>query len=155
MRLHLFPIVLALCAVGLSTVQAAAELRVIGGDRDSRNWQSGGGDIEALVIRTSKSVEQTNAPGGVIDFDPRGRTGWIFPQRADATRNIAVGIGSPERGGDIGSNVPQIRRDLANLIDDDVPAAVGHIQESIRFAGCSVCVKLRELGVLERINAAL
>jgi hypothetical protein len=45
--------------------------------------------------------------------------------------------------------------EYSDLIDEDVLAAVGHIQESIRFAGCSVCLKLRELGVLERINAAL
>lgn len=45
--------------------------------------------------------------------------------------------------------------EYSDLIDDDVLAAIGHIQESIRFAGCSVCLKLRELGVLERINTAL
>ena len=41
------------------------------------------------------------------------------------------------------------------LIDDDVLAAVVNLQESTRFAGCSVCLKLRESGALERINAAL
>jgi hypothetical protein len=32
---------------------------------------------------------------------------------------------------------------------------VGEIHERIRFAGCTVCLKRRELGVLEGINAEL
>ena len=43
----------------------------------------------------------------------------------------------------------------SEFIDDDVLTAIGHTRENIRFAGCSVCLKLRELGVLERINAVL
>jgi len=45
--------------------------------------------------------------------------------------------------------------EYSEFIDDSVLAAIGHIQESIRFAGCSVCLKLRELGVLEKINTSL
>jgi hypothetical protein len=84
------------------------------------SWEGGGGGIPATVIRTARTVERTNAPGGVIDYGPLGRPNWIFPQRADTTRNIAIGADSPERGGGITSpNTQRIRTDLPTLIDDD------------------------------------
>ena len=33
----------------------------------------------------------TNTPGDVVDFDFPGKPGWVFPQRADSTKNIAAG----------------------------------------------------------------
>ena len=122
MKPHLFWIVLAgSVAPGLSTVFSTAEVIVVGGDQ-GRSWAGGGGTIPAVVIRTAQSVEQTNALGGVIDFNPEGRPNWIFPQRADVTRNIAEGIA--ERGGDLGSNVIQIRGSLGRIIDDDGKTAL-------------------------------
>ena len=97
----------------------AAELIVVGGPQ-GLSWQSGGGTIPASVIRTSRSVERTNTPGSVIDFDPEARTNWIFPQRADTSRNIAVGATAENRGGSIRSlNNPGVRSQLPNLIDDN------------------------------------
>lgn len=96
-----------------------AEVIVIGGSQ-GLSWESGGGGIPATVIRTTRTVERTNAPGGVIEYSPQGRSNWIFPQRADTTRNIAVGAASPERGGEITSpNTQRIRTNLPNIIDDD------------------------------------
>ena len=55
--------------------QAAGEVIVIGGDGGA-NWKNGGGDIPATVIRNINTVETTNAPGGVIDFDT-AMPNWI------------------------------------------------------------------------------
>ena len=109
-------VLLAALAAGKSAV---AEVVVIGG-AEGLSWESGGGDLPAVVIRSATAIEKTNAPGGVIDFDPAGRSYFIAPQRADTTRNIAVGINSPLRGGGIESpNNRSISAALANLIDDD------------------------------------
>lgn len=45
--------------------------------------------------------------------------------------------------------------EYADMIDNEVLAATDHIRESIRFAGCSVCLLLREAGALDRINRTL
>ena len=109
-------VLLAALAAGKSAV---AEVVVIGG-AEGLSWESGGGDLPAVVIRSATAIEKTNAPGGVIDFEPEGRSYFIAPQRADTTRNIAVGINSPLRGGGIASpNNRSISAALANLIDDD------------------------------------
>ena len=84
-------VLLAALAAGKSAV---AEVVVIGG-AEGLSWESGGGDLPAVVIRSATAIEKTNAPGGVIDFEPEGRPYFIAPQRADTTRNIAVGINSP------------------------------------------------------------
>jgi hypothetical protein len=104
--------------------QAAGEVIVIGGDGGA-NWESGGGDIPATVIRNINTVETTNAPGGVIDFDTADRPNWIQPQRADTTQNIALGLDSQLRGGSINSpNNVAIRSTLGNVIDDDGDSAL-------------------------------
>ncbi|MSR84104.1 MAG: hypothetical protein EXS58_14470 [Candidatus Latescibacteria bacterium] len=100
-----------------------AEVIIVGGQGFS--WEGGGGDIPATVIRTARTVERTNAPGGVIDYKPLDRPNWIFPQRADTTRNIALGADSPERSGGITSpNTQRIRTDLPSIIDDDGATAL-------------------------------
>ena len=67
----------------------AAESRVLGGASD-RPWNGGGGEIPAAVETSVDEAAITNTPGGVVDFDFPGRPGWIFPQKADSTRNIAA-----------------------------------------------------------------
>ncbi len=107
----------------LVAVSGSAEIIIIGGG--GRRWDSGGGSVPATVIRTARTVERTNAPGGVIDYQPPGYPDWIFPQRADTTRNIALGADSPERSGGITSpNTQRIRTDLPNIIDDDGATAL-------------------------------
>ncbi len=103
---------------------AAAEVIVIGG-AEGLSWESGGGDLPAAIIRNATTVENTNAPGGVIDFEPVGRPNWIVPERADTTRNIAIGLNSPLRGGSINSpNNASIRGTLPNIIDNDGDTAL-------------------------------
>ncbi len=112
---------LAAFATGKSAV---AEVVVIGG-AEGLSWESGGGDLPAVVIRSESAIEKTNAPGGVIDFEPEGRPYFIAPQLADTTRNIAIGINSPLRGGSIESpNNRSISATLANLIDNDGDTAL-------------------------------
>ena len=114
-------LLLAAFAAGKSAV---AEVVVIGG-AEGLSWKSGGGDLPAVVIRSATAIEKTNAPGGVIDFEPEGRSRFIAPQRADTTLNIAVGINSPLRGGSIESpNNRSIGATLANLIDNDGDTAL-------------------------------
>jgi len=110
--------------VGGGSVSADPAI-VIGGDQGSR-WQDGGGAIPAFVIRIDrKAVEQTNTPGGVVDFTPEGRLNWIFPRRADTTVNIAMGANSDARGGSIVSpNAPRIASSLPLMIDGDPSSAL-------------------------------
>ena len=113
-----------LAAVLLFTPSVRADVILIGGT-EGLAWSSGGGELQATVIRNASTVERTNAPGGVIDFDPEGRPNWIVPQRADTTRNIALGIDSALRGGGIESpNNRSIGAALANLIDNDGDTAL-------------------------------
>ncbi|MYB68108.1 MAG: hypothetical protein F4X75_06360 [Gemmatimonadetes bacterium] len=103
---------------------AVADVVIIGG-AEGLSWESGGGGLPAVVIRSATAIEKTNSPGGVIDFEPEGRLHFIAPQRADTTRNIAVGINSPLRGGSIESpNNRSISAALANLIDNDGDTAL-------------------------------
>jgi hypothetical protein len=103
---------------------SVAEVTIIGGE-EGLSWQSGGGDLPASVIRNATTIEQTNAPGGVIDFDADGLPNWIVPERADTTRNIAIGLNSQLRGGSINSpNNVTIRGTLPNLIDNDGDTAL-------------------------------
>ena len=108
-------------------VLADDEIISIGGDQ-GLSWESGGGTIPPTVILTQNSVDHINAPGGVIDFDSPDRPNWIFPQRADTTKNILVGLTSPARGGAITTPNPAARQALAdqftNMIDDDGETAL-------------------------------
>ena len=109
-----------LCAVfiAVSVLSAAADTIVVGAS--GLSWRDGGGEIQAKVIRSAQSVENTNAPGGVIDFAAANFADWIFPQRADTTLNIALGANTESRGGSINSpNNLNVRGELAKLIDDD------------------------------------
>ena len=107
----------------LPGVESAAEVIVIGGE--GLSWEGGGGQVPALVIRDPETVERTNAPGGVINFQPVDRANWIFPQRADTTINIARGADSQERGGSIWSpNNIGVRPSLPNIIDDNGETAL-------------------------------
>jgi len=102
----------------LCSLPATADTIVVGAS--GLGWRSGGGAIQAKVIRSAQSVENTNAPGGVIDFAPANFADWIFPQRADTTLNIALGANTESRGGSITSpNNLNVRGELAKLIDDD------------------------------------
>ena len=113
---------LLLCLLG--GWSAAAEVVIVGGE-GGLDWVSGGGEIQATVIRSATSVENTNAPGGVIDFNAEGFRNWIFPQRADTTLNIAVGANSEARGGSITSpNTINIRPELPSIIDNDGETAL-------------------------------
>ena len=84
-------------SLGLATAAAcclvapnlAAESRTVGGAGD-RPWSGGGGEIPAAVETGVDGAAITTTPGDVVDFDFPGRPGWIFPQKADSTRNIAA-----------------------------------------------------------------
>ena len=80
------------------------------------------GRFRALVILDPATVDQSNAPGGVIDFAPFERAYWIFPQQADTTDNILIGVNSKERGGSVITPIPSFRfleADFPQMFDDD------------------------------------
>ncbi len=86
--------------VGLSMPALATLDPVVVGVDGDEPWESAG-DIRAYVILNPTTVDQTNAPGGVLNFEHPGRPGWIFPKQADESLNIVVGIDDPGRGGSV------------------------------------------------------
>ena len=105
----------ALC---LGPRDRAAESRTLGGAGD-RPWNGGGGEIPAAVQTSVDGAAVTNTPGDVVDFDFPGRPGWIFPERADSTRNIAAGatLASPN------ILTEGIAEELLLMVDGDLETA--------------------------------
>lgn len=110
-------------ALGALSAPVDAELEVVQlGGEGGLSWESGGGAIPALVILDPATVDQSNTPGGVIDFAPVERAHWIFPQQADTTDNILIGVNSKERGGSVFTPIPSFRfleADFPQMFDDD------------------------------------
>ena len=114
-------VLLLLSVLGGAPVGAQVEVVQLGGE-DGLSWERGGGEIPALVILDPATVDQSNAPGGVIDFAPFERAHWIFPQQADTTDNILIGVNSKERGGSVITPIPSFRfleADFPQMFDDD------------------------------------
>ena len=119
----------------LAAVPAAADTIVVGGSGQAA-WDTGDGRIEpevGIALPTAIasagdefSVIHTNTPGGVVDF--ASRPGWIFPQRADTTRNILIGLTGVTRGGSISSRQPSTQTRFEDhwvkMIDDDPETAL-------------------------------
>ena len=102
----------------LVTQNLAAESRVLGG-ASGQPWSGGGGAIPAAVQISVDEAAITNAPGDVVDFDFPGKAGWLFPQRADSTKNIAAGatLTSPNL------LTLGIAEDLLLMVDGDLETA--------------------------------
>ena len=115
------PIFAATCALALLSAgasDATTESIVVG--VTGLPWESGGGDIPATVILDDRNVDETNTPGGVIDFDLLDRPGWIFPQQADTSDNILLGV--VDRGGQVFTPLPSFRTlegNFPNMYDGD------------------------------------
>ncbi|MXX37964.1 MAG: hypothetical protein F4Y91_02265 [Gemmatimonadetes bacterium] len=62
-----------------------------------------------------------NVPGGIIDFS--AREGWIFPEKADQTDNIALQL--LDRGGSVTAPtvLTDLGKDLLKMIDDNASSA--------------------------------
>jgi hypothetical protein len=58
----------------------------------ARPWASGGRGTDPIFVLNARTAEfeQTNAPGGTIDFDLN--PGWIAPLRFDESENIAARV---------------------------------------------------------------
>ncbi|MGY8823215.1 MAG: discoidin domain-containing protein, partial [Candidatus Latescibacterota bacterium] len=58
----------------------------------ARPWASGGRGTDPIFVLNARKAEfeQTNAPGGTIDFDLN--PGWIAPLRFDESENIAARV---------------------------------------------------------------
>jgi hypothetical protein len=96
---------------------------IMGGD-NGLAWVDGGGAIAAAVQTGPTEVEFSNTPGNVIEFDARDRTGWLSPQQADETINIALGL--LDRGGRLGAPTilsKDIKAGLVFMVDNDPTTA--------------------------------
>ena len=117
---------LAIALLLLAALQGMAETRSIAiGGASGSSWQDGGGQIQAIFPTGARDVERGNTPGGVIDFDPAGRVGWIFPQKVVEGTNLAVGLLG--RGGSVTSPTvleAGIESQLETMIDGDGKTAL-------------------------------
>ena len=117
------PLVVALVGAVCLAVQdsGAARRTIVMGGEIGLGWEGGGGEIAALVQSGPTEFEFSNTPGNVVEFDAGGRVGWLSPQQADASLNIARGL--LDRGG--GLSAPTIlSQDVKNTLDfmvDDDP----------------------------------
>ena len=109
-----------LCAYGAVGTGETKELIILGGE-EGRPWQDGGGGIVPVIILGPQEITNENVPGGIIDFSVQ--EGWIFPEKADQTDNIALQL--LDRGGSV--TAPTVLTDLGNdllkMIDDDANSA--------------------------------
>ena len=121
----LYPRAKALVLVLLAVQYLGAERRtIVMGGEDGLEWASGGGTIAALIQTGPTEVEVSNTPSNVLEFDADGQVGWLAPQQADETANIALGL--LDRGGRLGAPtiLSQVIKDqLIFMIDDDPTTA--------------------------------
>ena len=106
------------CVLAVDSVCLAARQTIVLGGPDGLSWESGGGEVTAVVQTRARELHVGNTPGNVIDFERTA--GWIFPQRADESLNIALGI--IDRGGSLKAptvRTADVESQLAWMIDDD------------------------------------
>lgn len=109
-----------LSAYGAVGIGETKELIILGG-AEGRPWQDGGGGIDPIIILGPQEVTNENVPGGIIDFS--AREGWIFPEKADQTDNIALQL--LDRGGSVTAPtvLTDLAKDLLKMIDNNASSA--------------------------------
>lgn len=109
-----------LSAYGAVGIGETKELIILGG-AEGRPWQDGGGGIDPIIILGPQEVTNENVPGGIIDFSTR--EGWIFPEKADQTDNIALQL--LDRGGSVTAPtvLADLGKDLLKMIDNNATSA--------------------------------
>ena len=109
-----------LSAYGAVGIGETKELIILGGT-EGRPWQDGGGGIDPIIILGPQEVTNENVPGGIIDFSTR--EGWIFPEKADQTDNIALQL--LDRGGSVTAPtvLTDLGKDLLKMIDNNASSA--------------------------------
>lgn len=119
LRSHLM-IGILLSACGAVGIGETKELIILGG-AEGRPWQDGGGGIDPIIILGPQEVTNENVPGGIIDFS--AREGWIFPEKADQTDNIALQL--LDRGGSVTAPtvLTDLGKDLLKMIDNNASSA--------------------------------
>ena len=151
------PLTLLVLAASLRVSEAKLETVVIGGD-DGIEWAQEG-NVSPTVIRSVSTVEQTNAPGAVIDFGIADRPNWIFPQAVDQNRNIMLGLESSDRGGSLFTPTLSLRSlepQFSRMIDDDGDTALevrpDRAGESTRASGFIIQFDLGAVFALNRLR---
>ena len=126
-------------------------------------WEQAG-DIPATVIVDARAVAVTNAPGGVINFAPQDRPGWIFPKQADTSKNILRFSGDEvlpfvdkTRGGSVTTPSVSFRTQLEDsfqfLYDGDETTALAIESESAgQSAGTRGLLFDFDLGAIFGVN---
>ena len=99
------------------TAATAYGRTIVFGGESGIEWSSGGEGITPVYITGSQEIESGNTPGGVVDFATR--EGWMSPELADESENIALGL--LQRGGAI--TAPSVLENLDTvlplMVDDD------------------------------------
>lgn len=128
-----------LCAlIAIPGAPLVAQTTVVVGEGGQVGWDADSGPIGSTATLTLPTVifetptgfgvDQTNAPGGVVEFTPPDFPGWIFPTQADSTQNILLGLTGRDRGGTIKSPSPsaevRFKSEYEKLIDDDGTTAM-------------------------------
>ena len=116
----------------LASTAHADDILIVMGGGEGRSWRDGGGGLEPIFKTGAESAGRGNTPGGVVEFDPGGRDGWIFPQRVSEELNLSLGI--LERGGSVTSPTvlgSEIEEQLALMLDDDGATALDRKGETV------------------------
>ena len=118
-------LLLWLCSAG--AVGAIEKIVLVGGN-GPLPWRGGGGTIPATAILDEATVDETNTPGGVIDFEAAEFPGWILPHSVDTSDNILIRLTSKARGGTISSPIPsaqvRFKDEYRKMIDGDGETAL-------------------------------
>ena len=127
---------------------------VVGGEQGALWGEEG--NIPAIVIRSATSVEETNSPGGVIDFGVEGRSNWVFPQRVDTTLNIMPTL--KQRGGTLTTptfGFRDLQPQFQAIADNDGDTALelrGEPGQSAKAFGLIIQIDLGAIFGLTRIK---
>lgn len=112
-------LLVAALLVGAGSGAEARDLIAVGSG--GRPWRDGGGGIPPVIIIGATEATNENTPGGVVDF--AAREGWMFPESADKTENIALTLAI--RGGVVTapSVLENLTTELPKMVDDNAETA--------------------------------
>ncbi|MCY3762267.1 MAG: hypothetical protein OXH50_13535, partial [Gemmatimonadetes bacterium] len=125
-------VTIAVAILLLAGTVHADDILIVMGGVEGRSWRDGGGGLEPIFKTGAESAGRGNTPGGVVEFDPEGREGWIFPQRVSEELNLSLGILG--RGGSVTSPTvlgSEIEAQLALMLDNDGTTALDRKGETV------------------------
>jgi len=157
----------AICVILTIGTSTHAQTTLILGADGQTPWDVGDGSVGQVADLTLPSVifdtergfevDQTNTPGGVIEFSRSDYPGWIFPKEADTSENILEGLLDRDRGGRIfspasGAQV-RLKDEYRKLIDNDGSTALElHENSGVTILGLIIQFDFNALFAVNRIR---